>query len=73
MVKVIITEYLEKEINKKFKNESIKIFELLLSLKNNPNNGKVISQIGDIVIKEIKYMSFRFYFITDGYSLKILK
>ena len=73
MAKVVITEFLEKEINKKFKKESVKIFELLYSLEENPKKGKFIAQVGDIVLKEIKYKSFRFYFITDGYKLKILK
>ncbi|MBU1245459.1 MAG: hypothetical protein ABIJ20_03425 [Nanoarchaeota archaeon] len=73
MAKVVITETLEKEINKKFKKESIKIFELLLSLEKNPKKGKFLNQLGDIVLKEIKYKSFRFYFITNGFKLKFLK
>ncbi|MBU3940597.1 MAG: hypothetical protein KKH88_01580 [Nanoarchaeota archaeon] len=73
MAKIVITEVLEKEINKKFKKESIKIFELLFSLEKNPKKGKFLSQIGDIVLKEIKYKNFRFYFITDGFKLKFLK
>ena len=28
--------------------------------------------MGSIVIKELKYGKYRFYFITDGYELKIL-
>lgn len=72
MARVIITKRLEKEINKKFKKESIKIFELLYSLKENPNKGKYISQVGGIIIKEIKYESFRFYFIADGLKIKLL-
>ena len=72
MARVIITESLEKEINKKFKKESIKIFELIYSLKNNPKKGKPIGQVSGILIKELKYESFRFYFITDGYKVKML-
>jgi hypothetical protein len=73
MAKVIITKDLEKQINKKFKKESIKIFKLLNTLKQNPKKGKTISHIGSIVIKELKYKSFRFYFITEGYKVKFLK
>ncbi|MCH7850835.1 MAG: hypothetical protein IH845_04295 [Nanoarchaeota archaeon] len=73
MAKVIITNRLEKEINKKFKSESIKIFEFIYSLKQNPTKGKIISQIGKILIKELKYKSFRFYFITEGYKIKLFK
>lgn len=72
MAIVIITKNLEKEINKKFKKESTKIFQHLYSLKENSHKGKYISQVGNIAIKELKYESFRFYFITDGYKLKIL-
>ena len=73
MAKVEITKSLEKKINKKFKAESIKVFELLYSLKENPKKGKLLGNIGEIVLKEIKYKSFRFYFITNGYKLRIFK
>ncbi len=72
MAKVIVTKNLENLINKKFKGESVKVFELIYSLRDNPKKGKPISQVGSILIKEIKYESFRFYFITDGYKLKVL-
>lgn len=72
MAKVVITENLEKEINKKFKKESIKIFEFMHSLKDNPKKGKAVGKVGGIVMKELKYKSFRFYFITDGHKLKVL-
>ena len=73
MAKVIITEKLEKEINKKFKRESIEILELIYSLEDNPKKGKPLGNVGNIIIKELKYKSFRFYFITDGFKLKLLK
>jgi len=72
MAKVIITKELEEAINKKFKKESIEIFELMNSLKENPKKGKALGNIGAIVIKELRYKSFRFYFITDGFKLKML-
>ena len=73
MAKVIITKSLKEEINKKFKKESIEIFSLLLSLEENPKKGKDIRPIGNIIIKELKYKNFRFYFLTDGYKIKFLK
>jgi hypothetical protein len=73
MAKVIITSTLEEDINKKFKGQSIEIFSLLQSLQENPFKGKVVSSVGKIIIKEIKYRKFRFYFITDGYKIKFLK
>jgi len=74
MAIVRITENLEKEINKKFKKESIKVIEHLYSLSKNPKKGKPLANVGKVVIKELRYdKGFRFYFITDGYKLKILK
>jgi len=57
MAKVTILETLKDEILKKFKEESKMIFKQMYSL-------------GEI--KELKYKNFRFYFITDGYKLKIM-
>ncbi|MBU2616122.1 MAG: hypothetical protein KKC19_03385 [Nanoarchaeota archaeon] len=72
MAKVIINNNLEKAINKKFKGESVEIFELIYSLEENPKKGKVVGQIGGVVIKELKYGKFRFYFVADGYKIKFL-
>jgi hypothetical protein len=44
----------------------------MLSLGKNPYKGKALGNVGGIVIKELKYESFRFYFITDGFKLKIM-
>lgn len=71
MAKVEITTTLFKKIKKKFKAEGHKIIDLLESLEKNPKKGKPIGQIQGILIKEIKYKSFRFYCITDGNRLKI--
>ncbi len=71
-IKVEITKELQKEINKKFKKESIKIMEYFYSLKETPLKGKTLTQIEGIVLKELKYKSFRFYFICDGEKLKLI-
>ena len=73
MAKVVVTNSLEEEINKRFKGESIKIFELIYELRDNPKKGKEVGCVGSIVIKEIRYKVYRFYFITDGYKIKFLK
>lgn len=73
MVKVIITKSLEEEINKIFKKESIKIFNLMTSLEESPSKGKPLGQVGGMVIKEIRYGNYRFYFITDGFKIKMLR
>lgn len=73
MAKVIVTKDLEEEINKKFKKESIKIFESIYDLEDNPQKGKVVGNVGGIIIKEIRRENYRFYFITDGFKIKMLK
>ena len=73
MAKVIITKKLEEEVTKIFKKESTRIFELMRTLEEHPQKGKVVGQVSGIVIKELKYESYRFYFITDGYKIKMLQ
>jgi hypothetical protein len=72
MVEVIILPSLEEEINNKFGSKSVEVLELLRSLKDSPYKGKPLATVGNILIKEIRYESFRFYFITNGYILKIM-
>ena len=73
MAKVEITETLYQEIEKKFKREANKIIDLMQTLEQSPKKGKLLGSVGGIVIKELKYSAFRFYFITDGFKLKCLK
>ncbi|MFA6022835.1 MAG: hypothetical protein WC781_01985 [Candidatus Pacearchaeota archaeon] len=72
MAKVEIVRSLFEEIEKKFKEESYEIIELMKSLEENPHKGKPLGNIGGVLIKEIRYKNFRFYFITDGHKLKFL-
>ncbi|MFH1358812.1 MAG: hypothetical protein ABIH37_02920 [archaeon] len=72
MAKVKIIDSLFQEIQKKFKGESHKIIDLMESLEKNPKKGKLLGSVGGILIKEIKYKSFRFYFVTDGYKLRCI-
>lgn len=72
MAKVEIVSSLAEEIKRKFGGESREIVKLLETLENNPHKGKLLGNIGGIVIKEVRYKSFRFYFITDGYKLKVM-
>ena len=72
MAKVEILDSLKEEILRKFKSESKIIFKLMYALGENPNKGKELGNVGGVVIKEIRYKSFRFYFITDGYLLRII-
>jgi len=72
MAKVEVVESLFIQINKKFKQESIEVLEHLKSLESSPQKGKILGSVGGIVIKELKYDSFRFYFITDGFKLRCI-
>lgn len=72
MVQIEIVKSLFEEIEKKFKREAEKIFDLMGSLKKNPKKGKLIGTVGGIIIKELKYKSFRFYFLADGHKLKFI-
>tara|TARA_Y100000034_G_scaffold89939_1_gene108298 strand:+ start:1427 stop:1798 length:372 start_codon:yes stop_codon:yes gene_type:complete len=71
MAKVEIVGSLAKKIKKRFKDESHKIIKLLRNLEENPHKGKPIGQVGGMLIKELKYNSFRFYFILEGNKLKV--
>ena len=71
MVRIEILESLYEEIDKKFKKEAIKIYELIETLQDNPKKGKIVGTVGGIIIKELKYKGFRFYFLADGFKLKV--
>ncbi len=70
MARVIISQSLVDEVLHKFKQESIVIFGLMKTLEGSPAKGKPLGCVGSIVIKELKYNKFRFYFLTDGHILK---
>jgi len=71
MATVQIVASLVEEIKKKFsKQEANKVLDLIESTETNPKKGKLLGSVGGIVIKELKYKKFRFYFIADGFTLK---
>ena len=71
MARIEILRSLVLEIKKTFnKKEANNVIDLIQSLENNPKKGKILGRVGGIVIKEIRYKKFRFYFIADGYKLK---
>lgn len=71
MAKVEIIDSLAKEIQKKFKGESREIVSFLRTLEQNPHKGKIVGRVSEVLIKELKYRGFRFYFLVDGHKLKI--
>src|SRR3989338_6018292 len=72
MAKVEIVRPLFEQIQAKFKGESHNIIDLLETLEDNPYKGKGLGIVGGILIKELKYKGFRFYFLADGHKLKVL-
>ncbi len=74
MIEIRFTKKFLQELKQKFgKRKAIDYIEKFnIDLKKNPDNGKNIAHIGKILIKEIKINSFRFYFICEGFSLKLL-
>ena len=50
MARVSIAENLKKDILKKFKKESKIIFRQMYSLRDNPNKGKPLGNLGGILV-----------------------
>ena len=71
MIKIIILKSLRDEILKTFKKGSLKIYSLIEELKQNPNKGRVLGHVGSMSIREIRYKSFRLYYIIDGHQLNL--
>ena len=72
MVRIEIVRSLVYEIKKRFqKTEANKILDLINTLKDNPKKGKALGMVGGIMIKELKYKSFRFYFLVDAFKIKV--
>ena len=72
MARVIITESLFLSIKKKFSRaEAKQILDSFETLGKNPHKGKTLGSVAGIVIKELKHKKYRFYFIMDGYRLKV--
>ena len=72
MIKIKVEKSLVKEIKKKFGiNTALKIMDSFETLKENPQRGKKVGRVGDYLIKELKFETFRFYFITNGVELKL--
>lgn len=73
MARVIIERSLLREIKKRFSRvESHRIVDRMERLEAYPKSGKPLGTVGGIVIKQIKYRSFRFFFITDGDAIRCL-
>jgi len=71
MIRIVVTKELRNKIFKIFKRESKKVYKLLFSLKENPNKGKLLATIGTMHLKELRYKSFRLFFIMNRNELHL--
>ena len=72
MARVEFLDILKEDILKKFRGNSKTIFVLMESVGDSPKKGKFLVKFGNIAIKELKYNSFRFYFLVDAFKIKFL-
>lgn len=71
MVKVRFTEGFEKDLKKSVsKSEAKGVVEKLAKTK--PTDGDFIALVGDVLLKEKKLKSFRFYFVQDNKQIHYL-
>lgn len=73
VIKIIVTISLLKKLKKVFgEKKSLEILDFFETLQDNPSKGKELTHVGDIAIKELKYSSFRFYFVVSKSELKLV-
>lgn len=73
MVIIAITKDLDKELKKRLsKNEYLKVKDLFMSFKKEPYKGDLLHVLGNVILKETRYKTFRFYFLTSNNLLKFI-
>ncbi len=73
MVRVLVSGLLIKKIRKKFKTKSKQVFRFMKKLEKNPDVGKILTQVGRVKLKELRYDKvFRFYFLINNDLVKIM-
>ncbi len=73
MVIVAITQDLNKELKKRLdKSTYYKVKDLFMSVKKDPYKGDVLHVLGNVILKELKYKTFRFYFLTSNNLVKFI-
>ncbi len=68
-VKILIIKELKEQIYRTFKKDAKKIYQLIRTLEENPNKGKILGSIAGISIRELKFKSFRTYFLLEKNQL----
>lgn len=72
MARVIITRTLKERILKRFGGEAETIFSKMHRLGRTPKGGKALTKIGSLMLGEIRFRGYRFYYVTDAYKVKFL-
>ena len=73
MVIVAVTLALDKELKKRLnKDEYAQVKKKFQTLKKDPYKGKLLHVLGNVVLKELRWKSFRFYFLTSHNLIKIV-
>ena len=72
MARVIITRTLKDRILKRFGGEAEMIFSKMNHLGSSPKSGKGLTSIGSLLLGEIRFRRYRFYYITDAHKVKFL-
>jgi hypothetical protein len=71
MIKIKVLNALREEIIKIFKKRSDELFDLFETLLENPNKGSILGHVGSISIRELRFDSYRIYFILNGHELSL--
>ncbi len=71
MIKIVILNSLRDKIYKIFKQDSLKVYKKIKQLKTNPHKGKILTNVNDITLRELKYGSFKLYYIIDKNKLSL--
>lgn len=71
MIKIKVLNSLRDEIIKTFKKQSVEVFNFIGTLKENPNKGTILGHVGPISIRELRFDTYRFYFILNGHELSL--
>jgi hypothetical protein len=57
------------EIDRRFRGRAPTVLRHLQSVALAPKKGKTVGVVGGVLIKELKYEGWRFYFLTDGHRV----
>ena len=72
MARVIITRTLKDRLLNRFGGEAELILSKMNHLGSSPKSGKHLTTIGSLMLGEIRFRGYRFYYVTDAHKIKFL-